>query len=314
MLPLTVLGAHRLRYVCTTDASVQLDGLGFSIIYKESRDNCLWQVSVRQPSGPSILRAWFNCLKLRYVLPFEMLWHIWDIRYERWGLRNPLSSERSAQESTDWTGCTHVVIRIKPCVPVAQQLSSCFSVLYGVPLLRTPVCSVRSRPFLFSFFTRSVLLPGKDGTAGRTITRSECVWHVPCPSPRPQHGSASIASNRPQLCDTPCTCLHHLVAFRVLSSVSPNPFLQTLFLYSALRFFGNEVPVIFLWTLISRVHDAALRQPGKSLLEEGVAKQIQRRDLTLTAPWGSPRHSLKQHSGRNNKFILYFCFLCFSLP
>lgn len=138
--------------------------------------------------------------------------------------------------------------------------------------------------FPFSFFTRSVLLPGKDGTAGRTITRSECVWHVPCPSPRPQHGSASIASNRPQLCDTPCTCLHHLVAFRVLSSVSPNPFLQTLFLYSALRFFGNEVPVIFLWTLISRVHDAALRQPGKSILEEGVAKQIQRRDLTLTAP------------------------------
>lgn len=151
MLPLTVLGAHRLRYVCTIDASVHLDGLGFSIIYKESRDNCLRQVSVRQPSGPSILRAWFNCLKLRYVLPFEMLWHIWDIRYERQGLRNPLSSERSAQESTDWTGCTHVVIRIKPCVPVAQQLSSCFSVLYGVPLLRTPVYSVHSRPFLFLF-------------------------------------------------------------------------------------------------------------------------------------------------------------------
>lgn len=144
------------------------------------------------------------------------------------------------------------------------QLSSCFSVLYSVPLLRTPVYSVRSCPFLLSFFTRSVLLPGKDGTAGRTITRSECVWHVPCPSPHPQHGSASIASNRPQPCDTPCTYMHHLVAFRVLSSVSPNPFLQTFFLYSALR---NEVPVIFLWTLISCVHDAALRQPGKSLLE-----------------------------------------------
>lgn len=31
--------------------------------------------------------------------------------------------------------------------------------------------------------------------------------------------------------------------------------------------FRNEVPIIFLWTPISRVHDAALRQPGKSLLE-----------------------------------------------
>lgn len=48
MLPLTaeyfsiVLGAHRLRCVCTSvDANIQLDGLGFSIIYKESRDSYL---------------------------------------------------------------------------------------------------------------------------------------------------------------------------------------------------------------------------------------------------------------------------------
>lgn len=125
-----------------------------------------------------------------------------------------------------------------------QQLSPFFSALCGVPLLRTPVHSKCSRSFPFAF-TRSVLLPGKDGTAGRTITLSECVWHVPCPSPRPQHGSASIASNRPQLCDTPCTYMHHLVAFRVLSPVSPDPFLQTFFLYSALRFFATRCPSYF---------------------------------------------------------------------
>ena len=56
----------------------------------------------------------------------------------------------------------------------------------------------------FPFFpTRSVLLPGKDGTAGKTITPSECVWHVPCLSPPLQQESASIASNRPQPCDMP---------------------------------------------------------------------------------------------------------------
>lgn len=121
--------------------------------------------------------------------------------------------------------------------------------------------------FVFSFFARSVLLPGKDGTAGKTITPSECVWHVPCLSPPLQHGSASTASNRPQLCEMPRTYTHNVVAFRVfLSSLSPSPFLQTFFLYSALLF-HNEVPIIFLWTLISHIRDAASSQTGKSLLE-----------------------------------------------
>lgn len=99
------------------------------------------------------------------------------------------------------------------------KLSSSTSIHF-CSLFRVSLCQYSTA----SWMVRSVLLPGKDGTAGRTITRSECVWHVPCPSPRPQHGSASTASNRPQLCDTPSTSIHHLVAFRVLSSVSPNPF------------------------------------------------------------------------------------------
>lgn len=131
--------------------------------------------------------------------------------------------------------------------------------------------------FPFSL-NRFALLPGKDGTAGKTITRSEYVWHVPCLSPHLQHESASIASNRPQLCDTPCTYMHHLVAFRVLlSSLSPKPFSSDFLPLFCTALFRNEVPITFLWTLISHVHNAALRQPGKSLLELMVAKQIQRR-------------------------------------
>lgn len=130
-------------------------------------------------------------------------------------------------------------------VSLAWHVSSLVSELSSVPLQRTPEYSKCSRSFLF-FFTRSVLLLGKDGTAGKTITPSECVWHVPCLSPRLRHESASIASNRPQPCDTPCTHMHHVVAFRVLlSSLSPSAFLQTLFLYSALLSFSMRCPSYF---------------------------------------------------------------------
>ena len=79
----------------------------------------------------------------------------------------------------------------------------------------------------FPFFTRSVLLPGKDGTAGKTITPSECVWHVPCLSPPLPHGSASIASNRRQPCDvshrhTPLGGLQGSSFFTLSKSLSSN--------------------------------------------------------------------------------------------
>lgn len=135
-----------------------------------------------------------------------------------------------------------------------RQPSQCFAgltrtiihlELSSVPLQRTPEyskCSYHS----FLFFTRSVLLPGKDGTAGKTITPSECVWHVPCPSPPLRHGSASTVSNKPQLCEMPRTYTHNVVAFRVfLSSLSPSPFPQTSFLYSALLSFAMRCPSYF---------------------------------------------------------------------
>lgn len=54
-------------------------------------------------------------------------------------------------------------------------------------------------------FPRSVLPPGRGGTAGRTTTLCGCAWQGPCPSPRPPRASASTASSRPQPCDRPGT-------------------------------------------------------------------------------------------------------------
>lgn len=67
--------------------------------------------------------------------------------------------------------------------------------------------STAGAPVIFSIAPldcRCVRRSGNGGTVGRTTTAFACAWPEPCPSPHPPPGSASTASNRPQLCEQGC--------------------------------------------------------------------------------------------------------------